>query len=118
MSALTPDAALRWLDGALAEFAPRSSDQDITRSMLWVTTNIAREEREAFVGALRLWLQQRRPPALPLDLAVHHQLIELRPDLETVLAAMERGDGYPAYYREFVPPLRKRLEGLRDEKPA
>jgi hypothetical protein len=118
MSALTSEEALVWLDGTLAEVPSRTADQDITRSMLWKTTRIAREEREAFVGALRLWLHQRRLPSLPLDLAVQHQLIELRPDLEAALTAMEQGDGYPAYHREFVPPLRKRLQTLRDEKTA
>jgi hypothetical protein len=36
----------------------------------------------------------------------------LRPDLEAVADAMEQGERYPAYYREFVPPFRKRLERL------
>jgi len=118
MNALTSEEALRWLDDALAEFPERTADQDVTRSMLWMTTKIAHEEREAFVDALRLWLHQRRLPSLPLDLAVRHQLIELRQDLDSVLIAMERGDGYPAYYREIVPPLRKRLESLPHDKPA
>src|SRR5687768_12376027 len=118
MSELTAEGALRWLDATLAEFPERTAEQDVTKSMLWKTTIIAREEREAFVGALRLWLHKHRLPSLPLDLAVQHRLVELRPELETVLAAMERGDGYPAYYREFVPPLRTRLAALHDEKPA
>jgi hypothetical protein len=112
MSAMTPEEALTWLDGTLAEFPEKVSDQEIEKSMRWQTTNIARDEPEAFMGALRLCLQRRTLPSLALDLAVHHHLTELRPDLEAVMNAIERGEGYPAYYREFLPSLRRRLEGL------
>ena len=118
MSALTPEAALKWLDGTLAEFPERTDGEDVASAMLWKTTHIAQEEREAFVGALRLWLREGRSPSLPLDLAVRHGLAELRPDLAAVLSAMEEGRGYPAYYREFVPSLRKRLEMLPDRNNA
>jgi hypothetical protein len=112
MTALTPDEALKWLDGTLAEFPERLDYEDVCRSMLWMTTNIVRDQPEAFVGALRLLLQRPIVPWLALDLAVHHHLTELRPDLEAVANAMERGERYPAYYREFVPPFRKKLEKL------
>jgi hypothetical protein len=112
MSALTAEEALKWLEGTLAEFPDRLAYENVCRSMLWMTTNIVREEREAFVGALKLTIQRPTVPWLALDLAVHHRLIELRPDLEAAADAMGRGDRYPAYYREFVPPFRKKLEKL------
>ena len=112
MTTLTPEDALRWLDSTLAEFQEKTPDGDVTSSMLWMTTNIVRDQRDAFVGALRLWLQRRTVPWLALDLAVHHHLTELRLDFEAVAVAMERGDGYPAYYREFVLRLRKSLDTL------
>ena len=112
MNLLTPDDALRWFDGALAEFPEKIPDGEVTSSMLWKTTNIVRDHRDAFVGALRIWLQRRTLPWLALELAVHHRLTELRPDFEAVALAMEQGDGFPTYYREFVPRLRMILERL------
>ena len=112
MDTLTSQEALKWLEGTLAEFPEKVSEQEIESSMRWKTTEIVREEREAFVGALRLRIQRRTLPWLELDLATHHHLTELRPDFEAVIAAIERADGYPAYYREFLPGLRKRLERL------
>jgi hypothetical protein len=112
MATLTPEEALKWLDGTLDQFPQRTEYQDICRSMLWMTTNIVRDEREAFVGALRICLRERRDAWLAFDLAAHHHLTELRPDIEAVAARMERADGYPAYYREFVPRVRKCLETL------
>lgn len=112
MATLTPEEALKWFDGTLAEFPERVSSGEVLASMSWMTTNIVRDEREAFIGALRICLRERRDAWLAIDLAAHHHLTELRPDIEAVAARMERADGYPAYYREFVPRIRKCLETL------
>jgi hypothetical protein len=110
MTALTPDEAMKWLKGTLAEFPERLDYGEVISSMRWMTTNIVRDEREAFVGALRTWLREQREPWLAIDLAAHHHLTELRPDIEAVRSRMERGDGYPTYYREFVPRIQKSLD--------
>jgi hypothetical protein len=111
MNELTPEEALKWLDGTLAEFHPR--DEDVLRPMKWMTINIVKEERAAFVGALRIWLQKRKNnPFFPLELAVHHHLTELKPDLEAVANAMESADGFPAYYKEFAPRFRNDLQKI------
>ena len=112
VASLTPTEVLKWLEGTLAEFPERAAYQEVADSMLWKTTNIVREERDAIVGALRLTLQRDAVPWLALDLAVHHRLTELRPDLEAVVEAMERGGRYSAYYREFAPPFREKLSKL------
>ena len=114
MNELTPKEALKWLDGTLAEFHPRESYEDVLRPMKWMTINIVKEERAAFVGALKILLKRdkKSPPNLVLDLAVHHRLTELKPELEAVANAMEKSDGYPAYFREFVQPFRNKLEKL------
>jgi hypothetical protein len=113
MNELTPEEALKWLDETLAEFPPRPPQGEITKSMKWMTINIVKEERAAFVGALRIWLQQRKNmPFFPLDLAVHHHLTELKLDLEATANAMENVDGFPAYYKEFVPRFRNELAKL------
>lgn len=112
MTALTPDEAMKWLKGTLAEFPERLDYSGILSSMRWMTTNIARDEREAFVGALRTWLREEREPWLAIDLAAHHHLTELRSDIEAVRSRMERGDGYPACYRGFVPRIQESLDSL------
>lgn len=112
MSALTPDEAMKWLLGTLAEFPERLDYSEVLDSMRWKTANVVRDEREALVGALRLWLRERREPWLAIDLAVHHQLTELRSDIQAVRSQMERGDGDPAHNREYVPRIQKSLDSL------
>jgi hypothetical protein len=68
---------------ALVSQLPESDDKYKTlQSILWTTASVVRDDREALIGALELWLE--RDPFLPLAIAASHKLIELKQALESV----------------------------------
>jgi hypothetical protein len=80
----TPQEALEWLESLVSQSPDNDDKYKTLKSIFWTTESVVRDDREALIGALKLWLERGMDPFLPLVIAAHHKLIELKPTLEAV----------------------------------
>ena len=108
---MTKDQIIDQLDSQLERFHPTDPAEDVYSHLNHFTEQLVISERPALLEALRDWLGLRSEPRtmLAVDIAASHGLGELRPEIEGLLADVQRKKVFKTYYER---PIRKALEKL------
>jgi hypothetical protein len=92
------------LEGLVGSHPDRTSGEDLYAFVRGCSKPLIERDRDAFLGAMRVWLSLRSEPRtmLAIDLAAEYFLWELRPEVEALLAEVEAGNAFLPHYAEPI----------------
>ncbi len=108
---MTTEDVRRWLDDEVDRFPERAAGEDLYRYIVQRTKQAAESDRSALTSALNDWLHLRSEPKtmLAVEIISKHHLIELRPEVEQLLADVRDGEAFKPFYEQ---PIRSALEEM------
>ncbi len=94
-----------WLESEVEGYPQRATGNECEDFVVRIAGRLLPSDRGTLIEAMREWITQRgNRTLLAVRIASEHRLIELKPEIESLLESVRAGKAFQRYYEEFITP--------------